>query len=261
MLVEQSAYVLHSRPYKETSALVTFFSAEQGKFNAIIRSVRGSKKAHLKAALLQPFQQLQLSWRQKTHQDLVSLNTIEAGDLRFPLHGETAVCGLYSNEMLYRLLYPNVSYDNLFQDYCDLLYYLAQLQFEEASVQQRKQAWALRWFELRLLNGLGHGFNLEQDCHHKAIEASQTYLFYPEYGFEALTDFDAKQTFLQIPGECLLQLRSLLTEDIDAIEITTPCLKTLRVLMRQSLQPYLGDRPIQSRLLLGRNQPQPDKLP
>ncbi|MCR3763510.1 recombination protein O N-terminal domain-containing protein, partial [Pseudomonas aeruginosa] len=36
----QSTYVLHSRPYKETSALVDFFTA-QGRLRAVLRGARG----------------------------------------------------------------------------------------------------------------------------------------------------------------------------------------------------------------------------
>lgn len=34
------AYILHSRPYKETSALVDFFTAE-GRVRAVLRAARG----------------------------------------------------------------------------------------------------------------------------------------------------------------------------------------------------------------------------
>ncbi|CAN8142172.1 DNA repair protein RecO (recombination protein O) [uncultured Thiomicrorhabdus sp.] len=132
MYQQVSAFVLHSRPYRETSALVTFFCAERGKFNAIVRGVRGSKKAHLKAALLQPFQELDLSWKEKAHSDLVSLQSIEHGKMRLPLEGQSAVCALYLNELMYRLLYPNITFDNLYQDYADALLYLTQMEFETA---------------------------------------------------------------------------------------------------------------------------------
>lgn len=35
-----AAYVLHSRPYKESSALVDFFTA-QGRVRAVLRAARG----------------------------------------------------------------------------------------------------------------------------------------------------------------------------------------------------------------------------
>jgi len=44
MEIEQPAFVLHSRAYRETSALVTFFSPEYGKFNGIVRGGKGGEK-------------------------------------------------------------------------------------------------------------------------------------------------------------------------------------------------------------------------
>ena len=38
--MQLAAYVLHSRPYKESSALVDFFTA-QGRIRAVLRAARG----------------------------------------------------------------------------------------------------------------------------------------------------------------------------------------------------------------------------
>jgi DNA repair protein RecO (recombination protein O) len=246
-----SAFVLHSRPYKETSALVTFFCAERGKFNAIVRGVRGSKKAHLKAALLQPFQELDLSWKEKAHSDLVSLQNIENGKMRLPLEGQSAVCAMYINELMYRLLYPNVTFDNLYQDYADALLYLTQLQLQDGEVQGFKQAQILRWFELRLLNVLGHGFTLEEDLSGHEIKANENYLFYPEFGFELIEgDWQLSHHSFQVSGACILSLQELLIVPVEEIEIAKACAKTLRQLLSIALQPFLGKKPIAAKTLL-----------
>ena len=39
--MSQLAFVLHSRPYKETSAMVDLFTREQGRLRAVQRSARG----------------------------------------------------------------------------------------------------------------------------------------------------------------------------------------------------------------------------
>ena len=36
----QEAFVIHSKPYKETSLLVTFFSSEDGKLSAIAKGAK-----------------------------------------------------------------------------------------------------------------------------------------------------------------------------------------------------------------------------
>ena len=56
----QSAFLLHQRPYRETSLLLEVFSLEYGRLGLVARGVRRSK-AGLRA-LLQPFRPLLLSW-------------------------------------------------------------------------------------------------------------------------------------------------------------------------------------------------------
>ena len=56
----QEAFVIHSKPYKETSLLVTFFSSEDGKLSAI---AKGAKRAKSKfSGNLEPFQLLQINF-------------------------------------------------------------------------------------------------------------------------------------------------------------------------------------------------------
>ncbi|BBP46127.1 DNA repair protein RecO [Thiosulfatimonas sediminis] len=248
---QADAFVLHSRPYKETGALVTFFCAQRGKFNAIISGVRGSKKAHLKAALLQPFQELQLSWKEKAHSDLVSLRSLDAVSIRLPLDGQAAVCGLYANELLYRLLYPNVSFEHLYQDYGSLLLHLTQLQLQDEQQQARQQSQALRWFELQLLSTLGHGFQFDYDLAGQEILAEQDYLFYPQHGFEILhLEQPIPSYALRISGSCILQLQDLLVQPLPQVTLCSQCLKPLRLLLSSALQPILGNKPIAARALL-----------
>ncbi len=48
----QAAYVLHSRPYRDTSALVDFFTLEHGKVSAVVKGARNPKSKF--RAVLQP---------------------------------------------------------------------------------------------------------------------------------------------------------------------------------------------------------------
>ena len=43
----EPAFILHTRPYRETSALVDFFSRHYGRFRAVARGARGTKKNSL----------------------------------------------------------------------------------------------------------------------------------------------------------------------------------------------------------------------
>ncbi len=232
--LEQSAFVLHSRPYRETSLLVTFFTEDQGKQNAIIKGVKGaSKLARAKQAWLQPFQSLNISWLdRKTHSDLINIRLLEPGKIWFPLMGDGNICGLYLNELLYRMLYPSVVSSDLFKHYQQALYELSK------SETRLQQAWILRVFEYHLLNDLGTGIELTQDAFGQTIQAETIYTFYLEQG---LVPIDNNQEAMVVSGKCLLNF----VKD----DYTEACLGELKHLFRFILSFYLGNKPIQTRAL------------
>ena len=237
MEIEQSAFVLHSRPYRETSALVTFFSPEYGKFNGVVRGVRGGRKTAVqKTAILQPFQQLTLQWRERANRssDLVSIHQFELSQLRFPLSGDSSICGLYLNELLYRLLFPQVAVEPLFEHYQQALYQLLSAQ------NRNEQAWSLRLFEFRLLNELGQGLVCDEDIYQVPIDPSADYFFYPETG-AIKVEMDSLATGIAISGQCLMTLAEK--------KYCEACLPQLKQLFRVILNQYLGDKPIMTRQL------------
>lgn len=237
MEIEQSAFVLHSRPYRETSALVTFFTPEYGKINGVVRGVRGrSKTASQKSASIQPFQQVTLQWREKPNQtsDLVSIKQLEMASLRFPLLAEANICGLYVNELLYRLLFPHVANESLFETYQQTLYNLL------SAKDRNDQAWSLRQFEFQLLSELGHGLQCDEDIHQQPIQEELEYQFYPQYG-AVLSTMDKQRQGVTIQGKCLLSLVNM--------EFCESCLPQLKRLFRTVLAQYLGDKPIMTREL------------
>ncbi|MDX1795465.1 MAG: DNA repair protein RecO [Hydrogenovibrio sp.] len=238
--VQQLAYVLHRRPYRETSLLVTFLTAERGKQNAIVRGVRSSSKtARVKQAWLQPFQSLNVSWSEKPNQqsDLVTLRLLEPAKVRFPLMGEANICGLYLNELLYRLLYPTIVSESLFHTYQQTLYDLAKAEG------RNRQAWILRQFEFSLLTELGYGFDLEKDSNGVAICPEGRYVFLPEYGFVEQTTPAAGELEADrcIDGRCLVDFLNQTYSEA--------CLPSMKRLFRQVLASHLGDKPIQARAL------------
>ncbi|MGC9385400.1 MAG: DNA repair protein RecO, partial [Hydrogenovibrio sp.] len=203
--IEQLAFVLHRRAYRETSLLVTFFTADFGKQNAVVKGVRtGSRAAAAKQAWLQPFQGVNIGWRERQGRtsDLVALNHLESAQLRFPLAGEASVCGLYVNELLYRLLYPSLATDRLFEAYQQTLYDLA------VSRNRSDQAWALRQFEYELLSELGVAFQIETDHRQQPLVIQQRYWFHPEQGLFAENDaaLPTGMVGVWVTGDCLLKL-------------------------------------------------------
>jgi len=237
MEIEQSAYVLHSRPYRETSALVTFFTPEHGKINGVVRGVRGGRKtSSQKTAMLQPFQKLTLQWREKPNNrsDLVSIKQVEFDSIRFPLAAEANICGLYVNELLYRLLFPQVATESLFELYQHTLYDLL------AATQRNQQAWSLRQFEHHLLAEMGHGLQCDTDVNQQPILAEQAYFFYPQMG-AVLAHLDSQKQGAPIQGESLLAMQEM--------RYCEACLPDLKRLYRTVLAHYLGGKPIMTREL------------
>ena len=212
--ITQSALVLHRRAYRETSFMVTLFTPEHGKINAIVKGVRSkSKAAQAKQAWLQPFQELKVSWTEKNAlklPGLVNLKQLEPTLVRFPLSGESSICGLYINELLYRLIYPNVAMEALFESYQQTLYELAK------ATNRADQAWVLRQFEYELLMTLGVAFQTDTDAHHQPIEVQANYRFYPELGavrpdhdrFSQPLGYEASPS-VAISGDCLLNFHAL----------------------------------------------------
>ena len=239
--IQQQAYVLHKRPYRETSLLVTFLTAEKGRQNAVVKGVRSnSKSSRVKQAWLQPFQSLNISWAERSvHQsDLINLRLLEPASVRFPLIGDANICGLYLNELLYRLLYPRVTSESIFEDYQQALLGLARAQ------DRNEQAWVLRQFEFQLLNDLGYGFDLSSDAAGKAIDEDKQYKFVPEIGFVELSGLVEVQG-ATISGRCILRF---LAEDY-----SPDCANAIKQFFRQVLAYYLGNKPIQTRALFQGN--------
>jgi len=251
---EVTAFVLHRRPYRETSFLTTFFSATEGKFSAVVKGVKPSKgrsKASVqKQAWLQPFRPLQLSWQEKSDTDLVTLRQFEpaSGYAQFlSLSGEANLCGLYMNELLYRLLYPRVAAEGIFEAYQAQLAALTALGGESEDRQQ--MGWILRQFEFQLLQELGVPLNLEEDLQQCPIVAERNYLFYPELGLlpkGVLLDGVETHSPIEIPGDCILALQDW--------TFCPHCLPVWKKLFRTILNLYLGPKPLMTRQLFRRIQ-------
>ena len=109
----QPAFVLHARPYRETSQLVELFSAEASRLSLVARGSR-TARSPLKG-VLQPFMPLSVSWRGTG--ELKNLDQVEACGPLIALPGERLFSGLYLNELLYYLLERHTPFPELFSYY------------------------------------------------------------------------------------------------------------------------------------------------
>lgn len=230
--IELSAWLLHSRPFRDSSLLLDFLTLERGRVNAIARGVRSSK-SRLRS-LLQPFTPLYIETVGR--HELQTLKRCEArGPLALPLRGEHLLGGFYVNELLVRLLASGEAERSLFMSYEQALHALAAGQDMDA---------ILRNFELELLDCLGYGVQFDADSVHGAcLEESAWYYVQPEGGFvrhgEASRPEQAERTGLYRGADLLrIMQRDFSTEEAR---------RSARQLLRELLQPLLGDRHLGSR--------------
>jgi DNA repair protein RecO (recombination protein O) len=145
------AFVLHARPYRETSLIVEAFTADHGRVAMV---ARGAKRARSELrGLLQAFQPLLLSWYGQA--ELKTLARAEwRGGMPLP-RGSALMCGFYLNELLLKLLAREDPHPQLYAAYEQALAQLAG---------GGEQATLLRRFELSLLAELGYAPMLAREA-------------------------------------------------------------------------------------------------
>lgn len=219
--VDASAgYVLHSRPYRETSLLVDFLTLEQGIIRAVAKGAR-RPRARLRSAL-QPFQSLQLGWQGR--HELKTLGQVESVEISPPLAGRALLCGLYVNELLQRLLQPGEACPRLF------LYYRYVLNELQSGTDIEG---ALRTFERQLLEELGFSLDLARK------DPSLFYTYRPEQGLVTSVSENG------YPGSDLLAIAD---DNYSDMQVR----RSAKRLMREVFTELLGERPLNSRLLFSK---------
>ncbi len=227
----QPAYVLHSRPFQNTSLLVDFFTLDYGLVRAVARGARREKSKF--RSLLQSFQPLLASFSGRS--EVKTLTGLECNLAPIQLSGPRLFSAMYLNELLTRLLQNQEEHRALYRNYQDALIKL-QGKSEMEPV--------LREFELKLLAELGYALNLEQDCvSHEPIEATSSYRFTPDVGFELSAEAGIREQVAdEYLGAHLLALGRLQLAD-QAVA------NSAKRLLRQALAAHLGDKPLHSRQL------------
>ena len=220
-MTSQPAYVLHSRAYRESSALVDFLTP-QGRLRAVMRGARGKA-----GTLARPFVPLEVEFRGRG--ELKNVSRLEAAGIPNLLRGEALFSGLYLNELLIRLLPEQDPHPATFDHYAMTVLALAQGRALEP---------LLRSFEWRLLDELGYGFALDMDRLGQPIVATGLYRLQADAGLEAVEQLQPGV----FHGSELLAMAE--------VDWSVPgALAAAKRLMRQALAPHLGGRPLVSREL------------
>ncbi|SFR75117.1 DNA replication and repair protein RecO [Marinobacter daqiaonensis] len=226
---QEPAYVLHRRPFRETSLLVDLFTLNHGRIGVVARGASGPKSA-LKAQL-QPFQPLLVDWTGRS-----DLKTLTQADPRSGVrlgHGRSLYSGFYLNELLQKLLSPNDPSPVLFAAYIDALADLADNPDDVEPV--------LRRFEMSLARGLGYGFAWDQAMDTgEPVQAMAYYCYDPQQGILATPTDQARLTGLS--GQILL--------DLAQGDLSSPRSRRLAKQVMRSLTDFLlQGKPLNSRAL------------
>ncbi|MFP1683415.1 DNA repair protein RecO [Alloalcanivorax sp. C16-1] len=209
------AWLLHRRPFRNTSLIIDLFLPGQGRVGAVARGGRRNPA-------LAPFVPLWVNL--KAGGELFTLRDSEPRGAALSLAGRALFCGFYVNELMMRLLHRDDAHPDLWPVYEGTLTALG----GEVPLDV-----TLRRFERMLLEEVGYGLTLEWDAEGRPLEAGVRYRWVPEQGFVPGVD--------GYPGELL----TALGEDRWNDEVR----RLAKALLREALAPHLGDRPLRSREL------------
>ena len=137
-----SAYVLHQRPFRDSSLIVEVFARDYGRFTVFAHAARGARS---RFATLQPFRALLLSWSGRG--EAPQLTAAENAGANFLLPAAHLMSAFYLNELLIKLLTRHDPHPELFDRYQHTLLQLSQ---------GAKAQTLLRQFEARLLQLIGY---------------------------------------------------------------------------------------------------------
>lgn len=225
-----SGYVVHSRPYRETSRIVHFFSLEHGRVDGVCRG-----KVPASYQLFQVFA--------SGNQSLKTFTGFEEQTAAHILQADALIAGFYLNELLLRLLPVEEAMPQLWLSYQHTVRELSRLQAKGALANLKS---LLRLFEYVLITELGYGLDFRTDHLGAPIEIKCTYTFDPDEGFHR-----GNHGFL---GQTILRAAELLTAGQSGLPMSEywqdPAIQQfLSRVFRLQIHRLLDGQPIRSRAL------------
>jgi DNA repair protein RecO (recombination protein O) len=237
--VADRAFVLHTWPWRETSAIAELFTRSHGRIGLVAKGAKRPKSAI--RGVLQLFQPLHVQWFGKT--EMKTLKSAEHERFFPQLAGPALVSAFYLNELVMKLTHREVPHDGIFEAYAEAIEALSDISLNQA--RRSEIGVVLRRFEIRFLRELGYGLRLEEEADtHAPISASERYWFVADRGAmrvnsSAMQDRDA----LELRGKTLVDMA-----DDDFRDPET--LAESKLLMRTLIARMLGDKVIFSRALM-----------
>lgn len=216
LIQQQPAYVLHARPYRETSLLLECLTRDHGRLGVVARGVRGTR-GQLRRADLEPFQRLTLNLQLRG--ELATLRGLDPEGPAVRLGGDALLGGLYVNELVVRLSARQDPHPALFEAYRRTL--------QDLGAAGVALAWTLRRFERDLLAALGYALQLARDADSGLpLEPGAGYHYLPEHG-------PRREPGAELLGSDLLDLAADRAPDARGMT-------ALRRLMRSVIGVHLG---------------------
>ena len=232
----QQGYLLHQRPYRDSSRLIDCLCREHGRVALVARGVR-RPKSKLRSVLM-PFQPVLLSWVRKT--DLGTLTGAESGGAPIALRGDALLSAYYTNELMLRLVQSREPQEDVFDLYEEVLHALTVPNGIEI---------ALRRFEKRLLDALGYGLSLSHEANSSTpVEPDAAYHYRSDVG--AVRAHGGPDDPESIRGSTLQAIESERFDDPGV-------LRAARVILQDALAVHLGSAPLRVRAV-ARAMVQPD---
>jgi len=228
----QPAYVLHHRPYRDTSRILELFTRDHGRVTVFAHGARGGRnKSASLISVLQPFNRLLVSWAGRGEAGQLTGAEFDGGFSIMP--PEQLVSGFYLNELLLKLFARHDGQAEVFA-----LYAMTLDDLKAATDPMR----SLRIFEKRLLDALGYGLVLDTEVGTQApVDAQFMYHYRLEQG--VVRALDLAEGRLVFSGSSLL---SIANEDLT----TATALVDARRLLRAAIDQVLDGRELKSRQVL-----------
>ena len=226
---QQAAFILHHRPFRDTSQILDLISRDHGKLSVVARGSRGAR-SRLKG-ILRPFMPLSASWVMKS--DLGTLTGAEVRGAPLSLSGDALLSGFYVNELILHFLHRHDPQPEIFDAYVHTIQALA--------VAGDDVAPCLRQFEIELLRQVGYALNLDHEyASQDALDKGRYYEYRMEQGPVAVSRTEGPLIF---SGETLTA--------ISKQQFTEPgVLRAANRLLRDVISFHLGGKELKSRKVL-----------
>ena len=219
-----AGYLLHQRPFRDSSLILDLYTREHGRLTAFARGVRGPRS---RFSGLQPFQPLLLSWSGRG--EAPSLTGAECEGPAVQLPPAVLMGAFYLNELVLRLTIVHDPHPELFDGYAAAVSQLQACAELEPT---------LRRFEQQLLEQSGYGVELDREAGEgEPVRADAYYHLMPGVGLRHVAAGAPGAT----SGRVLLELAAGgLPDDVDGR-------RQVRMLLRAALDHCLEGRELASR--------------